>query len=260
MTDLTFTRGGRGEPLVLLHGIGASKSAWRPVLDGLAERFDVIAVDLPGFGDSPELPAGVEPVPAALAAAVAAFLDRLGIGTFHIAGHSLGAWVALETAKLREARSVTLLCPAGLWGRRSPWYAQAGIWASRWLTRKATGPMLRAVSTAAGRTAVLGQTHGRPWALDAGHARDTILAMARCPGFEATMRAASGRRFLDGAGITAPVTVAFGARDLILPTRGSRRLDQLPPTVRTVTLRRCGHVPMNDDPAAVIDAIASKGS
>ena len=55
-------RSGRGEPLVLMHGIGSRWQMWEPVIPRLAERHDVIAVDLPGFGASPmpppALPAG----------------------------------------------------------------------------------------------------------------------------------------------------------------------------------------------------------
>lgn len=101
MTTLAHTRTGAGAPLVLLHGIGSSRRAWDPVIPALAERFDVIAVDLPGFGDSEPLPPGVEPRPTALAAAVAGLLDDLGITTPHVAGNSLGGWVALELAGIR---------------------------------------------------------------------------------------------------------------------------------------------------------------
>ena len=72
MTALAYTRAGAGAPLVLLHGIGSSRHAWDPVIPALSEHFDVIAIDLPGFGDSGPLPPQVEPRPAALAAAVAA--------------------------------------------------------------------------------------------------------------------------------------------------------------------------------------------
>ena len=81
MTTLAHTRTGAGAPLVLLHGIGSSRRAWDPVIPALGEQFDVIAVDLPGFGDSEPLPPGVEPRPAALAAAVAGLIDDLGITT-----------------------------------------------------------------------------------------------------------------------------------------------------------------------------------
>ena len=65
MTSLAYARSGTGPPLVLLHGIGSSRQAWDPVVPALAGRFTVIAVDLPGFGDSAPLPAHVEPAPAA---------------------------------------------------------------------------------------------------------------------------------------------------------------------------------------------------
>jgi len=100
MTTLAFTRSGAGAPMVLLHGLGFSRRSWDPVVPALAEHFDVLAVDLPGFGNSPAL-AGVTPVPAALAATVAGLLDDLGIGSAHIVGNSLGGWVALELAQIR---------------------------------------------------------------------------------------------------------------------------------------------------------------
>jgi alpha/beta hydrolase fold len=63
MTTLAHTRTGAGAPLVLLHGLGSSRRAWDPVIPALAGRFDVIAVDLPGFGDSGPLPPGTCPRP-----------------------------------------------------------------------------------------------------------------------------------------------------------------------------------------------------
>jgi pimeloyl-ACP methyl ester carboxylesterase len=56
-----YSRSGQGEPLVLLHGLGSSRAAWEAIVPALAERFDVIAVDLPGFGASQPLPVGIEP-------------------------------------------------------------------------------------------------------------------------------------------------------------------------------------------------------
>ena len=50
LPDLEYTRRGSGIPLVLLHGIGHRREAWDPIIDRLAEHFDVIAPDLSGFG------------------------------------------------------------------------------------------------------------------------------------------------------------------------------------------------------------------
>ena len=104
-------------PLVLIHGLGGSRRIWEPVIDRLAAERDVIAVDLPGFGGSPELPAGVAPTPGTLAAAVAGLCAELRLERPHVAGNSLGGWVALELAKAGGAATVCAISPAGLWRR-----------------------------------------------------------------------------------------------------------------------------------------------
>jgi len=260
MTSLAFARSGAGTPLVLLHGLGSSRRAWDPVIPLLAGRFDIIAVDLPGFGDSAPLPGPEEPAPATLAQAVAGLLDELGVTAAHLAGNSLGGWVALELAALRPAASVTLLSPAGLWAGNTPWYDRVSLRATRWLATHA-GPILsRLVSYRLGRALILGQTHGRPMRLSPAYARTGLEAMGASPGFDATMRASFTRRYVARAAITAPVTVAFGSRDLLLLRHQSRHLDQLPAGTRVETLPGCGHVPMADDPDAVAALITRSAS
>jgi pimeloyl-ACP methyl ester carboxylesterase len=262
MSSLAYTRLGQGAPLVLLHGIGMSRQSWDPVVPALARQFDVIAVDLPGFGDSPPnraTPADADADaanPAALARAVAALLAELGVTEPHVAGNSLGGWVALELAAIYPVASLTLLSPAGLWRRNTPAYCRVSLRASRWLTRHAAGPLSRLVNYRLGRPLVLGQTHGHPTRLTPEYARSAIAAMGTCPGFDATLAATATRRCLATTPIDAPVTVAFGSRDLLLPRRLARHLDQLPPAAEEETLPGCGHVPMADDPAAVAALIS----
>ena len=123
------------------------------------------------------------------------------------------------------------------------------------LARHAARPLSLLVSYRPGRVLVLGQTHGHPARLTPGYARATIQAMGTCPGFEATLAATARRRFLATTPIGAPVTVAFGSRDVLLLPRQSRHLDQLPAGTTAETLPGCGHVPMADDPAAVAGLI-----
>jgi pimeloyl-ACP methyl ester carboxylesterase len=250
MPPLAFTRSGSGAPLVLLHALGLSSRAWDPVLPALASRFDVIAVDLPGFGDSAPLYGQAEVPPAKLAESVADLLDDLGVTAPHLAGNSLGGWVALELAARRPVASITLCSPAGLWRRNTPLYDRVSLRASRWLARRATASLSRLVNYRLGRILVLGQTHGRPTRLTAGYARAAVESLGRCPGFEAALAGTARRRYLATTPITAPVTVAFGSRDLLL-RHPARRLDQLPPHTQAEVLPGCGHVPIADDPAAV---------
>jgi pimeloyl-ACP methyl ester carboxylesterase len=256
MNRLAFTRRGAGAPLVLLHGLGSSRQAWDPVIPMLDERFDVVAVDLPGFGDSKPFPPQLEPHPAALAAAVDSLLEDLGIDVPHIVGNSLGGWVALELAHRRSVASLTLLSPAGLWTGSTPRYNRATLRASRWLARHGR-PLAPLMRSRAGRTLVLGQTHGRPWRMSADQARTTLRAMGGSPGFDATFASTLDRRYLAGPRVDAPVALAFGSRDLVLLPHQSRHLDQLPAGTRPQTLPGCGHVPMFDDPTAVAALIAS---
>ena len=260
MTPLAFSRSGAGAPLVLLHGLGLSRQSWDPVVPALARQFDVIAVDLPGFGGSEPTAAQVEPTPAVLAMAVSGLLDTLGITAPHVAGNSLGGWVALELAAIRPVASLTLLSPAGLWRENTPWYCRGSLGASRWLARHAAGPLSRLVNHRLGRVLVLGQTHGRPGQLTAEYARAAIHTLGTCPGFDAILKATSTRRYLATAPICAPVTVAFGSRDILLLRRQSRHLDQLPPGTSLEVLPGGGHVPMSDNPGAVTALITQSAA
>ena len=85
---LAHVRRGSGPPLVLIHGIGSQWQMWRPVLDRVSREREVVAVDLPGFGESAAL--GTAPTVEALADAVADLLARIGLSGAHAAGNSLG--------------------------------------------------------------------------------------------------------------------------------------------------------------------------
>ncbi|MDR7275284.1 alpha/beta fold hydrolase [Catenuloplanes atrovinosus] len=92
-----YVTGGRGEPLVLLHGWPQTWYSWREIMPALAERYTVYALDLPGLGDSAGAPSGYDK--ATLARYVHGLLaDRLGLRGINLAGHDLGAGVAFQYA------------------------------------------------------------------------------------------------------------------------------------------------------------------
>ncbi|SCB27743.1 Pimeloyl-ACP methyl ester carboxylesterase [Rhizobium hainanense] len=83
---------GKGEPLVLIHGVGMRLEAWTPQIEAFSGSHRVIAVDMPGHGESVALPAG-SPLQA-FVAWFGGFLDEMELGKVNVAGHSMGALVA----------------------------------------------------------------------------------------------------------------------------------------------------------------------
>lgn len=248
---LNYKRQGEGLPLVLLHGIGHRWQAWRPVLDRLAAEHDVIAVDLPGFGKSPELP-GVHH-PAAIAAAIADFFARLGLDRPHVAGNSLGGAVALELAVSGHVASATALSPAGFWTPREFRWAISLLTALRRSTF-APLPVFRAlVRSAPLRTLAFGLVVYRPSRLTPESAFGDVVALRDCTAFGAVARRM--RRYSFEGTPQVPVTVAWAARDRILLHRQAARARLRLPAARHVDLPGCGHVPMSDAPDLVASTI-----
>ncbi|MFH8448898.1 alpha/beta fold hydrolase [Streptomyces fungicidicus] len=252
---LSYARAGRGEPLLLLHGIGHHRQAWDPVVDILATEREVIAVDLPGFGASPSLPHGLTHDLPTMNAALGALCEELELGRPHVAGNSLGGLLALELGREGLVRSVTALSPAGFWTGAERRYAFAVLIGMRRIAERLPLPMVeRLARSAAGRAALTSTIYARPGRRTPEAVVAETLALAGATGFTETLRAGTAVRFTDDVpGI--PVTVAWGARDRLLVPRQGVRAKQIIPRARLVRLPGCGHVPMNDDPALVARVI-----
>lgn len=220
---------------------------WEPILERLAAERDVIAVDLPGFGATPQFMNGTAPTPTALAAVVARFLASLGIERAHVAGNSLGGWVALELARTGHARSVAGLCPAGLWPR------PLGPRGGRDIRRigRASLPFVPAlVRSLAGRRALLAGSVAHPERVPPAAAARLVRSYVTAPGFDAANAAMRADVFRGGADIDVPVTLAWAERDRLVgpPRQGA-------PHWRQAVLRDCGHLPFWDDPEQVAGVV-----
>jgi pimeloyl-ACP methyl ester carboxylesterase len=93
---VSMLEAGRGSPILLLHGLGATKAEFLPTVAALAsDQHRVIAMDLPGFGDTDKpFPAAYDPP--FFAEWAESLLDELGIERAHVLGHSMGGRVAIE--------------------------------------------------------------------------------------------------------------------------------------------------------------------
>lgn len=252
--QLSSARCGSGTPLLLIHGIGHRRQAWDPVLDRLAEHHDVIAVDLPGFGQSPPPPSDVPYTMAAAVELLSQACAELGVDRPHVAGNSLGGALALEMAVAGLAASATALSPAGFYTTAERRWALGTLGVDRFLVRATPRPVLRLVARSTLlRTLAMNTVVARPARLSAERAYGDMLALRNAPGYAAVARAAMHYRF---RGIPqVPVTVAWGTRDRILLPRQADRARAALPAARHVPLPGCGHVPMSDDPDLVAQVI-----
>jgi pimeloyl-ACP methyl ester carboxylesterase len=110
---IRLMRAGKGAPLLYLHG-ALGVSAWMPFMEKLAQRFDVIVPDHPGYGAS-DTPDWLDNV-GDLAYFYLDVMQALGLSGVHLAGASLGGWVAAEIAvrNCHPLKSLTLTAPAGI--------------------------------------------------------------------------------------------------------------------------------------------------
>lgn len=249
--QLAYDRCGAGAPLVLLHGAGHRRQAWRPVEQQLARHREVISLDLPGFGESPPLP---DHLPYELDTAIIVlqeFFASLGLDRPHVAGNSMGGLISLVLAQHGMVRSATALSPAGLWspmGRRVSLSLVRSVQrTARYLPPKVA---VRLSQTPTGRTLMCGILFGRPDLLEPRVLLDDMQAMINSVGFKPTL-AAGDKIIFTGRVRDVPVTIAWGSRDLLFRRPRAASVTRLIPHARLLRLPGCGHVPMNDNPALV---------
>jgi len=250
---LAWESEGAGPALVLIHGTGGSRAAWDPVVPLLAPHRRVFAVDLPGCGSSPVLPAEVMPTIPALAETVERWMVERDLRGAHVAGSSLGGGIALELAKGQMVSSATALSPVGFFNGREFAYGSASLRLTR-IGARALSPVAPMVfRSRAFRTIVLWQAMARPWRMRAEGVIASARAMATASDFGRGVRAAGDYRFTGTPAV--PVTIAWGRRDRILFWRQAERACRLLPDAQFIPLDGCGHVPMTDDPELIAEVI-----
>ncbi|TVZ00102.1 alpha/beta fold hydrolase [Trebonia kvetii] len=252
---LVYERVGTGPPLVLLHGLGHRRQAWYAVVSRLAPQRDLILVDLPSHGESPPLDTTGRSVRQALIGDLLDLLDELGLDYPHLAGNSLGGWLALEAAASGRAASVTAFSPAGFWRTSRQFsYARAALRTMHILGRvgRPLGPALSRKT--AGRALIYAVIVSRPSRVSPVQAAGDMAAfLAARKAADSILSAATP--FTDFIPANVPVTIAWGTRDRLLSPRQALVAKERLPAARLALLPGCGHVPMTDDPHLVADIL-----
>ncbi|MET7474593.1 alpha/beta hydrolase [Streptomyces sp. NPDC005648] len=235
-----YHEAGEGHPLVLLHGSGPGATGWSnfgPNLTALADRFRVIAPDMPGWGESD----AVKPAERDHVASALHLLDALGIEKAAFVGNSMGGLTSVKLAAQHPGR-VSHLVTMGA-GAPGPSLLTPGGGVSEGLKTLLTA--YHDPSPEAFRALIEVMTY------DSSHADDELVrgrseAARRHPDHLANFisdfpTGMAWSSVKEVAGISAPTLLLHGRDDRVMPAEASLRLLSLIPDSRLVLINRCGH-------------------
>jgi pimeloyl-ACP methyl ester carboxylesterase len=257
--QLSIMEAGSGPPLLAMHGLGATKVSFISTVSALSPRFRVIALDLPGFGDSAK-PIGASYDARFFARAVIALLDALELDRVHLIGNSLGGRIALEVALEYPGRveRLALLCPSLAWRRERPWAPLVKLMRPKLgLVQITPRPLVEALVRRFVPTADDGWTAA---------GIDEFLRAYLTPSGRAAFYAAARHIYLEephGADgfwtrlreLRADALFVWGKRDRIVPSAFARHVAEALPNARQLELE-CGHVPQLELPSRTHNAVA----
>ncbi|GGC63872.1 alpha/beta fold hydrolase [Hoyosella rhizosphaerae] len=257
--QLSYRVFGSGPTLILIHGIVHNQRAWDPVIPKLAKHRRVVTIDLPSHGESPQLPPA-DNVLQALADEVEEFLPFITPDgeDAHVAGNSLGGWLALELAARGAVASATALSPGGFFiNELDQKRANATFLGLRAFAR-AAGPIGDlAMRHRISRSLALAVFFARPWRVDLADAERDMESLTTNTMIDIITDA--DWTLSTPVDPSLPVTVEWGAGDLILPVYQATKVRTVFPQARLIVLPWVGHVPMIDDPDEIA-AILIEGS
>jgi pimeloyl-ACP methyl ester carboxylesterase len=247
---LAYDRRGSGEPVVLLHGLGSRRQAWRPVIEIAASERELIAVDLAGFGESPVDETGTKLTVADHADRIEGFFAEAGLGRPSLAGNSMGGAVGLELARRGSLRTLIVISPIGFWGKPGKAWCRWALRVGYEAGKRGPRPTPTKLDLFLLRLGTSLYAFGHPFRTPASELLATREAGLAAPGFLDALTYGLDYDFRVPGGLREiPLTVAWGSRDLLLPYwTQSRAARRRLPWARHLALPGCGHVPFYDDP------------
>jgi pimeloyl-ACP methyl ester carboxylesterase len=257
---LHYLTAGHGPSLILLHGYAETSRMWRPIMPVLAERFTVIAPDLPGIGDS-DVPASGLDMKAA-ATRIHDLARALGVQKAEVVGHDIGLMVAYAYAAQYPAEVTKLvLMDAFLPGVAGwePIYDNPGIWHFRF-----NGPTPEKL--VAGRERTYFTYFWNDLAADKNHSlpqadREAYIAAYSRPG---RMKAAweyfvsfpqAAKDFAELAKTKLPMPVLSIGGDKSLGKELGEQVKLVAPNTTVIVLKDCGHWILEEKPKETTDAL-----
>jgi pimeloyl-ACP methyl ester carboxylesterase len=247
------------DPVVLVHGLGGQWQNWLENIPRLAMERRVVAMDLPGFGLTPE-PEDDEGITITRYGRwVNELCDRLGLEQIHLVGNSMGGYIAAEVA-IQFPERVSRLVLVSAAGISSAEVLQAPIWVfGRVATALASNAAARYRYLAARpitRHMSLALVARHPRLMKADLAYEGFFKGAGKPGFDDALRASLDYDFRDRLDdVKVPTLIVWGEKDSIIPTRDADEFERLINDSRKIVMKDCGHIPMAERPQAFNDEL-----
>jgi pimeloyl-ACP methyl ester carboxylesterase len=240
-TRIRLQSAGDGPPLLYLHGAGGVN--WLPGHSALSAHFRLLVPEHPNWGED-ELAGGLEGIDD-LVYFYLDFLDELGLERVHLAGHSLGGWLAAEIAvgHSHRLRTLTLIDAAGLWLSEMPMPDLFALSTADMARLGNYDPAVAEAAIAAGASPQAREAQVRARAAFARIAWNPYLHNPRLPGRLRRVRV--------------PTLLVWGTEDRIIPPAYADEYARLLPEARVVRITECGHSPAREQPTQLAEAMVS---
>ena len=241
--SITYTEGGSGPTLLLVHGFNADKDNWTRMAAALTDDYRVVALDLPGFGESTRDPALRHDI-VSQTERLKAFHDALELGVVHLAGNSMGGEISAvyATRYPEDVGSLTLINAAGVTSPEP----------SEMATRLAAGDNPLIANNAEEYTELLAFVFVEPpWIPGVVVEHFASVAIDNRPFTEQVwrdLRASPSNIEASLGDIQAPTLILWGDTDRVLHVSGAAVYDAGIPSSEVVIMERMGHIPMVERP------------
>jgi pimeloyl-ACP methyl ester carboxylesterase len=238
-----YLEGGKGEPLMLLHGFGANKDNFTKVAGILTPHYHVIIPDLIGFGESSH-PQESDYTPSAQAERLRSFAQSLGFKRLHLGGNSMGGMIAMIYAASypAEVASLWLLDPAGVWSApKSEYFKSIEETGRNQLLVKNEDEFAQLIKFVMNKPPFI----PRPMM--------NVMAQEKISNYDLEVRIF--KQLMDAgslenrvSGLSIPTLIVWGGKDRVFSFASAEILHMLMPRSQVIIMSDIGHIPMMEQP------------
>jgi len=236
---VAYSEGGKGEPVVLVHGFGASSDNWNRMAGRLTKKYRVIAPDMPGWGQSTRIDSASYAYPEQVER-LHGFVAALGLRRFHLIGHSMGGFISSTYAARYPEEVITLglLAPHGVAEPQPSELALSVAAGDNWLVARSVPEFERLLDKVFAKRPYLPKSVFKLFAAYAirGSAKSSRIfadMQSNDPPLEARLPL-----------IKAPTLIIWGEQDRVLHVSGSEVFRQGIGNSELLVLPGVGHMPL----------------